>query len=143
MGMKHYTLGFAIICGEVLLIEKKTGPPWMIGKYNGLGGGIEDGETPQECMHREFLEEAAVSIAVPKKENFTFLSAGGTVFVFRLDVGIQFAVDDIDEGHLEWFDMGHLPVNACDNIRWMIPLLFSGIDPVVLKHDGFGMEPSK
>lgn len=143
MMMKHYTLGFVIICGEVLLIEKKTGPPWMIGKYNGLGGTIEDGETPQECMYRELMEEAGQPLKVPDKEAFTFVSAGGTVYVYKIDVGIQFAVQDIEEGHLEWFDIGALPANVCDNVRWMVLLAQSGIDPVVLKHPGFGMEPGK
>ncbi len=143
MSMKHYTLGFVVICGQVLLIQKKTGPAWMIGRYNGLGGHIEDDETPQECMYRELMEESGMPLKVPAKEAFTFVSAGGTVYVYLINVGIQFAVQDIDEGHLEWFDIANLPASACDNLQWMIPLLFSGIDPVVLKHDGFGMEPGK
>ena len=143
MSMKHYTLGFVTDGIEVLLIEKKTGPPWMIGKYNGIGGTVEDGETPQECMYREAMEEAGYPISVPDKESFTFISAGGTVYVYLLMVSATFGAEDCEEGHLEWFDMDDLPENICDNLRWMIPLLFSGIDPVVLKHDGFGVEPGK
>ena len=58
MKTTKYVLGFAFNkgCTEVLLIEKKR-PNWMVGKLNGVGGHIEDGETPIDAMVREFKEE--------------------------------------------------------------------------------------
>ena len=36
------------------------------GKWNGLGGKFEVGETPEECVIREVLEESGLSIQNPK-----------------------------------------------------------------------------
>lgn len=58
----EYVLGFAIdSSSNVLLIKKKRGPSFNIGMYNGIGGSIEDRETRQEAMAREFQEECGLS----------------------------------------------------------------------------------
>ena len=36
------------------------------GKWNGLGGKFEAGESPEECVRREILEESGLSIHNPK-----------------------------------------------------------------------------
>jgi 8-oxo-dGTP diphosphatase len=41
----------------VALIEKNK-PPWQRGRLNGIGGKIEDGETPLETIVREVKEES-------------------------------------------------------------------------------------
>jgi len=41
---------------NVLLIRKKR-PEWQAGLLNGVGGKVEDGETPYAAMEREFMEE--------------------------------------------------------------------------------------
>lgn len=61
---KHrYVAGFLFStnCQRVVLI-RKTHPEWQKGKLNGVGGRIEPGETPLECMRREFLEEAGIDV---------------------------------------------------------------------------------
>lgn len=59
--MKCYVLVFVFSSDyrRVLLIEK-TKPEWQAGKYNGLGGHIEPGETPEEAARREVQEESGV-----------------------------------------------------------------------------------
>lgn len=46
----------------VYLIRKKKGPKHIVGKLNGIGGKVEQYETPNEAMVREFQEEAGVTI---------------------------------------------------------------------------------
>jgi 8-oxo-dGTP diphosphatase len=36
------------------------------GKWNGLGGKFEPGETPEECVRREVLEESGLTIQNPR-----------------------------------------------------------------------------
>lgn len=54
-----YCLGIAMTPDRkwVALIEKKKGPEYNIGKLNGIGGKIEQGENPNHAMAREFGDE--------------------------------------------------------------------------------------
>ena len=61
--MTDYVVGFAFNSTQnfnsVVLINKNR-PDWQAGKYNGIGGHIEPGETTYEAITREFDEEAGV-----------------------------------------------------------------------------------
>src|SRR4030065_626309 len=76
------------------------------GKWNGLGGKFETGESPEECVFREVKEEAGIEIINPRMHGFiTFPLFDGTddwyVFIFTAD---KFKGDLIesDEGILKW-----------------------------------------
>lgn len=47
---------------KVLLQKKINGPEGIAGKINGHGGKIKPGETPEEAMSRETLEETGVKV---------------------------------------------------------------------------------
>ncbi len=76
------------------------------GKWNGLGGKLENGETPEDCVIREVKEESGLTISSPKLHGFiTFPLFDGIddwyVFVFTAE---KFSGELIDsnEGKLEW-----------------------------------------
>jgi 8-oxo-dGTP diphosphatase len=75
------------------------------GKWNGLGGKFEAGETPEECVVREVLEESGLSIQHPKLCGLLmfpkFKGNDWYVFVFTAN---EFSGELIDspEGRLEW-----------------------------------------
>jgi 8-oxo-dGTP diphosphatase len=75
------------------------------GKWNGLGGKLEGGETPEECVIREVLEESGLSIQNPKYGGLlifpNFKGNDWYVFVFT---AYEFTGELIDspEGRLEW-----------------------------------------
>lgn len=58
-----YVLGFAFneLRSEVLLILKLR-PEWQKGFLNGIGGKIEEDETPIEAMNRECFEETGLNL---------------------------------------------------------------------------------
>jgi 8-oxo-dGTP diphosphatase len=60
--MKHYVLGFAFDKDRRLALIKKQRPDWQKGRWNGIGGHIEENETSRGAMSREFFEETGVSI---------------------------------------------------------------------------------
>ena len=45
---------------EEVVVIKKQRPWWQKGNFNGVGGKVEEGETPTEAMRREFREETGV-----------------------------------------------------------------------------------
>lgn len=51
-------VGFAIdFDGRNVLLVQKTHPDWQAGKFNGIGGKVENGEMVGAAMVREFKEE--------------------------------------------------------------------------------------
>ena len=78
------------------------------GKWNGLGGKLIDGESPEECVIREVKEESGLDIKNPTlKGILTFPKFDEVddwmVFVF---VSNEFSgeLSECDEGVLEWVD---------------------------------------
>jgi len=75
------------------------------GKWNGLGGKFEAGETPEECAIRETYEESGLIIHNPKLCGLLmfpkFKGNDRYVFVFTAN---EFSGELIDspEGKLEW-----------------------------------------
>jgi 8-oxo-dGTP diphosphatase len=75
------------------------------GKWNGLGGKFEAGESPEDCVRREVLEESGLVIQNPHLHGLlifpNFKGNDWYVFVFT---ATEFSGEFIDspEGHLEW-----------------------------------------
>jgi 8-oxo-dGTP diphosphatase len=78
------------------------------GKYNGLGGKLMPGETPEECVIREVKEESGLTIKEPLlKGVITFPRFDRIndwyVFLFTAD-RFEGEIIDSPEGNLEWID---------------------------------------
>ena len=78
------------------------------GKWNGLGGKMELGESPEECIAREVLEESGLKIKDPKFRGVLTFPAFDSiqdwiVFLFTAD---EFTGEMIEsnEGDLQWID---------------------------------------
>ena len=92
--------------GKTLMVHRNKKPNDIHeGKWNGLGGKFETGETPEECVRREVREEAGLFIRKPRLHGllvFTnFKGKDWYVFVFT---AMEFEGELIDspEGQLEW-----------------------------------------
>lgn len=58
-----YVLGFAFNERRQVVLIKKTKPAWQRGRWNGVGGKVEDDDlSPAQAMSREFYEETGVMI---------------------------------------------------------------------------------
>jgi len=92
--------------GHTLMVYRNKKPNDIhAGKWNGLGGKFEAGETPEGCVIREIYEESGLSIREPKLRGLimfpNFKGSDWYVFVFT---ATDFSGELIDspEGRLEW-----------------------------------------
>jgi len=118
-----------IIDGDKVLLKLAT-RGISNGKWNGLGGKIDDGETPEQCIIREVKEESGLTVSNPKKHGILRFYTEGMegafavvhLFSFRSFSGKLTATD---EGELRWFEISKIPYSEMwdDDGVWMIPLL--------------------
>lgn len=92
----------------LMIYRNKKENDYHEGKYNGLGGKFEQGESPEDCAIREIKEESGLDVEhLTLKGTITFPLFDGKddwyVFMFTVD---QFRGKLIDspEGRLEWID---------------------------------------
>lgn len=135
--MKHYVVGFAFYGTSVLLVRKKN-PEWQQGKWNGVGGKMEDEDKlPIITMQREFKEEAGIDTDWTHTATLV-IPGGGTLAVFRAYLTDKQANDlnitnDVGE-LLELHKVNELPANMMYNLFWLIPLQLAKINwPVLIE----------
>ena len=112
-----------------MLYRNKKENDFHEGKWNGLGGKFEPGETPEECAVRELKEESGLTAKNLKLKGFiSFPLFDGVndwqVFVFVID---EFEGEMIDspEGSLEWIPNENLlELNLWEGDKHFIPWLF-------------------
>ena len=122
------------------VINKKSNSTLMIhrvkkendyhqGKWNGLGGKFESGESPEECAIREIKEESGLNVkSVTMKGFITFPMFDGKedwyVFLFVTD-DFEGELIDSNEGDLAWIPNEKLTeINLWDGDKIFIPWLF-------------------
>lgn len=99
------------------------------GKWNGLGGKFEAGETPEECAIREIKEESGYLMKNPRLHGLiTFPMFDGKkdwyVFLFTSN-NFEGELIDSNEGHLEWIPNEKLlELNLWEGDQIFIPWLF-------------------
>ena len=103
------TLCYVRSNGKTLMIHRtKKDNDIHADKWNGLGGKLEPGETPQECAIREVREESGLIAKNPVMKGILTFPLFDAIqdwyaFVFVVD---DFAGEIIDypEGDLHWID---------------------------------------
>lgn len=127
--MKLATLCYVKKNGRTLMLHRVKKPDDVHeGKWNGLGGKFEPGESPEECVIREIREEAGLRLRKPRlKGVLTFpdftKQEDWYVFVFT---ATQFTGRLIDspEGDLAWIpDRDLLKLNLWEGDKVFLPLL--------------------
>jgi mutator protein MutT len=125
------TLLFLRENGKVLLAEKKRG--FGEGKFNGIGGKLEVGETAEQAMIRETQEE--IGVTPTEYEKVATIDFDEFVKGVRANVHMNVYVasdwrgqpTETDEMRPQWFDENDLPYAKmfADDKYWL-PLVLAG-----------------
>ncbi|MFK4132455.1 NUDIX domain-containing protein [Pseudomonas luteola] len=131
--MQQYTLGLAFDLSRdhVLLIEKRR-PLWQAGRWNGVGGHIESGETPIECMVREFKEETGLETSL--SEWMPLCTLEGDTFKVHTFLTFTDAIhaaksltDELVFTHR--LDLNEIARSSVSNLPWLISLALDTDQP--------------
>lgn len=139
-----YTICFCL-CGNQVLMLYRDNPP-NAGRWNGLGGKIEAGETPLVNIHREMMEEAEIDLHHAQELRFAgivtwtmldapFSSTGGMYgFLASLPADFPLWPDRLTaEGLLSWKALNWVcdlsNPSVVSNIPRFLPPMLSSPEP--------------
>lgn len=122
--------GIAMDDGKILAVRQQRGP--YAGKFDFPGGGIEVGESPEQALRREFIEEVAMefdsmqlidnltaTVDVPETPScpspYLFFQIG---MIYRVN-GCRLIKDE-KQGELQhvWIDPKALSEEECSKLLW-------------------------
>lgn len=123
--MKLATLCYVKTDSKTLMLHriKKTNDIHE-GKWNGLGGKLEKGESPEQCVIREVFEESGLKIINPRFHGLLvfagFKQDDWYVWVYSAEQFLGELLSSSVEGHLQW-----IPDEQLSNLNlWPSDLIF-------------------
>jgi 8-oxo-dGTP diphosphatase len=132
--MKRWTLGFVFNSdfSQVLLIHKER-PEHQRGKWNGLGGKYEEGESAEECISREVWEESKIKTHVKDWRSVAILRGTREDERWEMDVLATTYIGKISDAQtmtdeeVKWFSTDHFPIDTKHNLFWLVPLCIDSL----------------
>ncbi len=110
--MKHTSLCYIENNGSYLMLYRnKKSNDENEGKWIGIGGKLEEGETPEECMKREVFEETGLELTFWKYRGIvTFISNIYETEKMHLFTATTSSLQtkECDEGELRWIPKNEL-----------------------------------
>lgn len=116
-----YVLGFAFdkTLENVALIQKLR-PDWQKGKFNGVGGKVEEEEDVWQSMAREFVEESGIKTEASDWILVDIIELPeANIWVFCTIVDVTKAKSITDE-QVVVYKVRDLPQNRLENIEELI-----------------------
>ena len=135
-----YTICFCIQENRILMLYRSFPPNQY--KWNGLGGKLEEGETPEESVIREMKEEAEIDLTTAlvrfagvvlwnntKDEHDKELKGMYAYIAYFKSENVLFPKKETREGTLEWKDIDWVlkknNKDVVENISYFLPLMLT------------------
>ncbi|HNX16535.1 MAG TPA: 8-oxo-dGTP diphosphatase [Bacilli bacterium] len=115
----------------LLLLRNKRKNDINHGKWIGVGGHIEKGETPEEAIKREVKEETNLDLLNYQKRGVILFKNEDKIEKMHVYSSKDFAgeLSDCDEGELKWIKKEEIVnLSLWEGDRIFLPLLING-DP--------------
>ncbi len=114
--------------GKILLHYKKRGHG--MGYWNGVGGKLEEGETPEDCAIRESFEEMNANIKNLKMlgtlKFYDVSAEDWYVYVFRAEIDGE--PKESEESKPKWVPLGSIPYDEMwEDDRYWLPLVIDNL----------------
>ena len=130
-----YTLCFIKRDDNILMINRVFAP--LMGKWNGVGGRIEEGESPMACILREAYEETGINLDSVTDCGVVTWSQDGASFggmhIFLAEVENDFSFTTprkTEEGILDWKKISWIlhpqNIGVVSNIQSFLPMMLKG-----------------
>lgn len=126
--MTFTTLCYLIKDNKYLMLHRtKKEHDINAGKYIGVGGHVEEGESPTDCIKREIFEETGLTAGKVTARGFiTFVMGDVTehTFLYTCDDFTGEMKAECDEGELRWVDIDKvLELNLWEGDKVFLELL--------------------
>lgn len=124
----HYTLGLIYNPKNTqILLQLKDKPDWQHGRYNGIGGKVEQNETPDHAMLRKGIEEIGVEAAWTHKGQIKVNEHLIDLYKTNLSgTSIRYAIKHAQRNTNETLDLSwidQMPENILSNLTYLVPML--------------------
>ena len=127
--MRIETLAIVYQKPRILLGMKKV--RFGKGKYNGFGGGLEEGETLLECVKRETFSEAGIKLIAPRKMGQLLFQCEGEEQDHQVHIYLAKEYfgkpSESDEMIPRWFNERKIPYELMwEDDKYWLPWLLEG-----------------
>ena len=107
--------------GREVVLVRKTRPAWQAGRVNALGGKVAAAEGLADAARREVREEAGVDVGT-WEEFLVWRDPEYRLRAVRAFDDVARQAHTAEDQAVFLANVGALPFNVIDNLRWMIPL---------------------
>lgn len=123
----RYVAGFVFSPSfEQVGLIRKNKPVWQAGLLNGIGGKIEENETPVEAMVREFSEETLSTSSRDQWKQFAVIGDDkGFEVTFFAMIGATYHLRPRESEQVEVLrvrDIHPLRTDMIENLPWLIAM---------------------
>lgn len=106
--MIHYVVGLIVDKFDYVLLIRKNRPEWQAGRLNGIGGRVEEGETPYEAMVRECSEECGLGLYNWLQLGTVTNNTNYTLYYFIAETSNIIAAKSMTDEEVEIYHLDHL-----------------------------------